>query len=160
MRAEVDERLKRLLSVKGKRTVDSFHRDLGLMMIDKCGMSRSEEGLKELLEKIPALREEFWKNVTVTGAAEGMNHALERAGRVADFLEFGELMARDALERRESCGGHFREESQTDEGEALRDDENFSHVAVWAYRGADQTPERLIEPLTFEVVHPDQRCYK
>ena len=104
--------------------------------------------------------DEFWKDVNVTGGAEGMNHALERAGRVADFLEFGELLARDALERRESCGGHFREEYQTEEGEALRDDENFSHVAVWAYRGLDTPPERFTEPLKFEVAHPDQRSYK
>ena len=160
VRTEVDERIKRLLSVKGKRTADSFHRDLGTMMRDKCGMSREAAGLKELIADIPKLREEFWKDVTVTGGSEGMNHALERANRVADFLEFGELLARDALERCESCGGHFREEYQTEEGEALRDDENFSHVAVWAYRGPDQAPERFKEPLAFEVVHPDQRNYK
>jgi succinate dehydrogenase / fumarate reductase flavoprotein subunit len=160
VRNEVDERLKRLLAAKGKRTVDSLHRELGLMMWDKCGMSRNEQGLTELLQKIHALREEFWKNVIVTGGTENMNQALERAGRVADFMEFAELMALDALERRESCGGHFREEYKTPEGEARRDDENFTHVAAWAYRGEGQRAERFVEPLTFEAVHLDQRSYK
>jgi succinate dehydrogenase / fumarate reductase flavoprotein subunit len=160
VRHDVDERLKKLLAVKGKRTSDSFHRELGLQMWNDCGMSRNAKGLTELLQKIPALREEFWKNVVVTGGAEGMNQAMERAGRVADFLEFAELMALDALVRRESCGGHFREEFQTPEGEALRDDKNFAHVAAWEYRGEGQQPERFTEPIEFESMHLDQRNYK
>ncbi|HXX93802.1 MAG TPA: fumarate reductase/succinate dehydrogenase flavoprotein subunit, partial [Planctomycetota bacterium] len=117
-------------------------------------------GLKEALQKIPALREEFWKNVAVVGANEEFNTALEKAGRVADFLEFGELMCLDALEREESCGGHFREEFQTPDGEALRNDDKFAHVAAWEYAGADRKPIRNVEPLTFDYVHPAQRSYK
>ncbi len=133
--AEAVGKLEELLSIKGKRTVTSFHRELGLLMWDKCGMARNEAGLKEALEKIPALREEFWRNVNVPGSGDNLNQSLELAGRVADFLEFGELMCRDALARTESCGGHFREESQTEDGEALRDDANFAYVAAWEYKG-------------------------
>ena len=123
-------------------------------------MARSEQGLLAALQKIPALREEYWQNLTVLGSGEELNQSLEKAGRVADFLELGELMCRDALERRESCGGHFREEYQTPEGEALRDDANFAHVAAWEYKGDDAPPVRHQEPLTFEYVHLTQRSYK
>jgi succinate dehydrogenase / fumarate reductase flavoprotein subunit len=157
---EVTERTKKLLSVGGKRTVDSFHRELGKICWDKCGMGRNANGLREALQKIPALREEFWRNVNVVGTNEEYNTALEKAGRVADFLEFAELMCLDALEREESCGGHFREEHQTPEGEAKRDDEKFAHVAAWEYKGEGQKPVRNVEPLTFEYVHPAQRSYK
>lgn len=153
-------RIQKMLDVKGKRTVDSIHRELGLLMWNKCGMSRDEAGLKELLDQIPALRDEFWNNVTVTGSAGSFNQVLERAGRVADFLEFAELLVLDALERRESCGGHFREESQTEDGEALRDDENFCHVAAWEYTGDGNRPTRHQEPLVFDNVHLTQRSYK
>ncbi|NLC57589.1 MAG: fumarate reductase/succinate dehydrogenase flavoprotein subunit [Armatimonadetes bacterium] len=157
---EVSERLSRLLAIKGKRTVDSFHRELGVMLWNQCGMARNEAGLKELLQRIPALREEFWENVTVPGSPGTLNQTLERAGRVADFLEFAELLVLDALERRESCGGHFREESQTEEGEALRDDEHFCHVAAWEFRGVGETPVLHKEPLTFTNVSLAQRSYK
>jgi succinate dehydrogenase / fumarate reductase flavoprotein subunit len=157
---EAGARLKRLLAVRGKRTVDSFHRELGTLMWDRCGMSRNEKGLRELLEKIPALREEFWRNAAVPGEAGGMNQALERAGRVADFLEFAELVARDALERRESCGGHFREEYQTEDGEAKRDDQEFGYAAVWEHRGDGEPPVMHKEPLAFEALMLDQRSYK
>jgi succinate dehydrogenase / fumarate reductase flavoprotein subunit len=156
----VEERVKKLLGVKGKRTVDSFHRELGKTVWDYCGMSRSAKGLRTALEKIPALREEFWKNVNVLGQNEEFNTSLEKAGRVADFLEFAELMCLDALERDESCGGHFREEHQTPDGEAVRDDARFAHVAAWEYQGPDRKPVRHAEPLTFEYVHPAQRSYK
>ncbi|HYF00950.1 MAG TPA: fumarate reductase/succinate dehydrogenase flavoprotein subunit [Planctomycetota bacterium] len=154
------DRVNRLLSIRGKRTVDDFHRELGRIVWDKCGMARNAKGLREALQRIPALREEFWQNVAVVGQNEEFNTSLEKAGRVADFLEFGELMVRDALEREESCGGHFREEYQTPEGEAKRDDEKFCHVAAWEYKGDDQPPTRHVEPLTFEYVHPAQRSYK
>jgi succinate dehydrogenase / fumarate reductase flavoprotein subunit len=157
---EVHERVKTLLTIRGKRTVDSFHRELGKICWDKCGMARTRKGLEEALQRIPALRDEFWKNVAVVGQNEEFNTALEKAGRVADFLEFGELMCLDALEREESCGGHFREEFQTPEGEAKRDDEKFSHVAAWEYAGPGKKPIRNVEPLTFEYVHPAQRSYK
>ena len=153
-------RIDQMLSVKGKRTVDSIHKELGLMVWEKCGMSRTEAGLKELLEQIPALREEFWRDVTVTGSAGTFNQVLERAGRVADFLEFAETMVLDALERRESCGGHFREESQTEDGEALRDDDNFCHVSAWEWKGENTAPVMHKEALDFEFVHPSQRSYK
>jgi succinate dehydrogenase / fumarate reductase flavoprotein subunit len=153
-------RIEKMLSVKGKRTVDSFHKELGLMVWEKCGMSRDETGLKELLEQIPSLREEFWRDVTVTGSAGSFNQVLERAGRVADFLEFAETMVLDALERRESCGGHFREESQTEDGEALRDDDNYSHVSAWEWKGENEMPVMHKEALNFEFVHPSQRSYK
>jgi len=156
----VSERTARLLAIDGKRTVDSFHRELGKVMWDYCGMARNEKGLTYALEKIPEIRAEFWRNVDVPGSAAELNQALEKAGRVADFLELGELICRDALERRESCGAHFREEFQTPDGEALRDDQHFAHVAVWQYRGDKETPERLQEPLEFDNVHLSQRSYK
>jgi succinate dehydrogenase / fumarate reductase flavoprotein subunit len=158
--AAVDARVKKLLAVNGTRSVDSFHRELGRIMWEYCGMARTAEGLKTALEKIPALREEYWKNVRVLGDGASFNQSLEKAGRVADFLELGELTCRDALERAESCGGHFRVEYQTPEGEARRDDEHFSHVAAWEYTGDGQAPKRYQEPLTFEYVHPSQRSYK
>ncbi len=150
---------KRLLSIQGKRTVDDFHKTLGKIMWSRCGMARNEQGLKEALREIPALREEFWRDVKVLGSNESLNQSLEKAGRVADFLEFGELMCRDALLRRESCGGHFREEWQ-DDGEARRDDENFCHAAVWKYQGEGREPARHEEPLQFENVHLAVRSYK
>ena len=151
---------RRLLDVKGKRTVDSFHRELGRLMWDRCGMARSASGLREALGRIPALREEFWANVNVPGSDAELNQALEKAGRVADFLELAELMCRDALHREESCGGHFREEFQTEDGEALRDDEHFAYVAAWEFAGRDADPRLHQEPLTFEYVHLAQRSYK
>jgi len=157
---EVVAKVDRLLSVNGKQTVDDIHKRLGRIMWDKCGMGRSETGLKQALEEIPELREEFWRDVNVPGSAASLNQSLEKAGRVADFLEHGELMVRDALERPESCGGHFREESQTEEGEARRDDENFTHVAVWEFKGDGQDPVRHREELTFEHCIPSQRSYK
>jgi succinate dehydrogenase / fumarate reductase flavoprotein subunit len=156
----VAARLTRFLSVKGKRTVDSFHRELGKIMWEDCGMGRTREGLKTALQKIPVLREEFWKNLTVVGGKDEINQSLEKAGRIADFLELGELICLDALEREESCGGHFREEYQTPEGEALRNDEKFCHVAAWEYAGEGKTPIRNVEPLAFENVHLTQRSYK
>jgi len=151
---------RRLLSIRGRRTVDSIHRELGKLMWEHCGMERRQAGLEHAIGRIAELREEFWKNVNVVGPGEGINQSLEKAGRLADFLELGELMCRDALERRESCGGHFRAEWQTAEGEALRDDENFAHVAAWLYQGEGRAPARLTEPLSFEYVHPAQRSYK
>jgi len=156
----VRDRLTRLLGVKGKRTVTSFHRALGRIMWEHCGMARNKAGLGEGLAKIPPLREEFWQNVTVPGSGQEINQSLEMAGRVADFLELGELIIRDALERDESCGCHFREEHQTPEGEALRDDERFAHVAVWEHAGEGKPPIRHLEPLTFENVHLATRSYK
>jgi len=158
--ASVAERGKKLLAVKGKRTVDSFHRELGQIMWEHCGMGRNEAGLKAALDKIPALRERFWHDVTVPGSDADLNQSLEKAGRVADFLELGELMCRDALERRESCGGHFREEYQEEDGEARRDDDSFCHVAAWEYAGDDKAPIRHQEPLAFENVHLTKRSYK
>jgi succinate dehydrogenase / fumarate reductase flavoprotein subunit len=158
--SEADGRVKKFLGIKGKRTVDSFHRELGKICWDYCGMARNAGGLKTAIEKIQGLREEFWKNVAVVGANEEINGALEKAGRVADFLEFGELMCLDALERDESCGGHFREEHTTPDGEAKRDDDKFAHVAGWEYKGEGQKPVRNVEPLTFDYVHPTQRSYK
>ncbi len=150
----------RLLAIKGRRTVDSFHRELGKILWEYCGMGRTKEGLEEALRKIPALREEYWSNVNVVGVNEDLNQCLEKAGRVADYMELAELMCMDALERNESCGGHFREEFQTAEGEALRDDENFCHVAVWEYQGQEKPPALSKEPLKFEYVIPAQRSYK
>ena len=158
--AAVATRVKKLIAVKGHRTVDSFHRELGKIMWDHCGMGRTREGLKTALQKIPVLREEFWKNLTVVGGNDEINQTLEKAGRIADFLELGELICLDALEREESCGGHFREEYQTPEGEALRNDEKFCHVAAWEYAGDGKTPIRNVEPLAFENVHLTQRSYK
>lgn len=157
---EAAQKIKKLLSINGKRTPTSFHRELGKLMWDKVGMSRNEAGLKEALERIPQIREEFWNNVNVTGESEDMNIALEKALRVADFLEFAELMAWDALERDESCGAHFREEHQYPDGEAKRDDENFCHVAAWEYTGDGNKPIRHIEPLVFENVPLTVRSYK
>ncbi|MCB0336855.1 MAG: succinate dehydrogenase (quinone) flavoprotein subunit, partial [Bdellovibrionales bacterium] len=157
--AEVVERNNKLLNVKGKRSSDSIHKELGRLLWDECGMSRNKRGLESAIGKIPELREEFWKNVSVTGAAGSLNPSLEKAGRVADFLEFGELMCIDALTREESCGGHFREEHQTDDGEAKRDDANFSHVSAWECQASGKYVEHR-EPLAFEYVHPSQRSYK
>jgi succinate dehydrogenase / fumarate reductase, flavoprotein subunit len=156
---DVNGRVKQFLSIKGKRTVDSFHRQLGLMMWEQCGMARTEKGLSELLQQIPALREEFWQNVNVPGSAENLNTALEKAGRVADFLEFAEVMARDALERDESCGGHFRSEHE-DEGEAKRNDEKFMNAAVWEWKGEGQKAVKHVEPLVYETFKPSIRSYK
>jgi len=157
---DVEQRTKKLLSVEGSRTVDSFHRELGKTMWDHCGMSRNREGLADARDRIRGLRSEFWENVRVPGEGEGLNQALEHAGRVADFLEFAELMVQDALHREESCGGHFREESQTDEGEAKRDDEKFSYVAAWEHQGVGGDATLHREPLTFEYCKPTQRSYK
>ena len=157
--AAVVARNRRLLDIKGQRTVDSFHKELGKIVWEECGMARTEAGLTRALKQIPALREEFHKNLNVLGSSDEMNQSLEKAGRVADFLELGELMCRDALERRESCGGHFREEFQ-DEGEARRDDANFAHVAAWEYQGDDKAPKRNVEPLSFEYVHLQTRSYQ
>ena len=156
----VKARIDRLLSIKGKRTVDSFHKALGKIMWEHCGMARNKAGLTQALQEIPALREEFWKGVNVLGGSGELNQSLEKAGRVADFLELGELMCRDALEREESCGGHFREEFQSPEGEAQRDDANFQHVAAWEWVGENQAQKRNVEPLTFDYVKPSQRSYK
>jgi len=156
VRAQIDK----LLSIKGKRTPTSFHRELGQIMWDKCGMARSKAGLEAAIKKIPELRAEFWDNLNVPGENGSLNQSLEQAGRVADFLEFGELMCRDALQREESCGGHFREEHQTPEGEAKRDDENFSFVGAWEYKGENQTPELHKENLVYEEVKMTQRSYK
>ena len=161
-KAETDVRafISRLLSVKGKRTATSLHRELGKLLWEKCGMARNEAGLKDALKRIPELRAEFWKTVNVTGENMEFNQALEYAGRVADFMEFAELLCFDALHRRESCGGHFREEFQTPEGEAQRDDENFSYVAAWQYQGLDKPPILNKEPLVYEEVHMSTRSYK
>jgi succinate dehydrogenase / fumarate reductase flavoprotein subunit len=150
----------RLLAIKGRRTVDTFHRELGKIMWEYCGMARNARGLESALKKIPELRQEFWEDVRVPGENEEVNQSLEKAGRVADFLELAELMCLDALERDESCGGHFREEHQTEDGEAVRDDERFCHVAAWQYQGPDQRPIRHIEPLEFKYVIPTVRSYK
>jgi succinate dehydrogenase / fumarate reductase flavoprotein subunit len=153
-------RIGKLLSAKGKRTPSDFHRQLGQLMWDNCGMGRNEERLKTALAKLPEIRDEFWKNVIVSDTNDTFNQTLEKAMRAADFLEFGELLLRDALGRRESCGGHFREEMQTEEGEAKRDDENFSHVAAWEYTGEGKEPALHKEPLQFEYLHQAQRSYK
>ena len=157
---ESKDKYDRLLSINGTKTVDDFHKELGKVMWDNVGMARNEQGLKKAIAQIQSIRADFWKNVKVTGANVDVNTELEKAGRVADFLELGELMALDALERRESCGGHFREESQTEEGEAKRDDENFCHVAAWEFQGDGATPLRHIEELKFETVKLTQRSYK
>ena len=158
--AEVRERIERFLSIKGRRPVDAFHRELGLLMWDNCGMARTEKSLTRALNRLPSLREEFWKGANVPGENESFNTSLERAGRVADFLEFGELMCLDALRRKESCGGHFREEYQTPDGEALRDDEHFAHVAAWEYQGEGKEPIRNVEPLIYENIKLATRSYK
>jgi len=156
----VRERIDQLLSCKGKRTADSFHRALGRIIWGNCGMSRDRAGLEQALQEIPALREEFWNDLLVPGESSQLNQTLEQAGRVADFLEFGEVMVRDALTREESCGGHFRSEHQTEEGEARRNDKDFSHVAVWEFTGVGEVPKRHREPLEFKYVPPSQRSYK
>jgi succinate dehydrogenase / fumarate reductase flavoprotein subunit len=157
---DADAQIKRLLNVKGKRTVDDFHRELGKILWDYCGMSRNEQGLKKALQKTPIIRQEFAEDVNVPGSGRDLNQSLEKAGRVADFLEFAEVMVYDALARKESCGGHFREESQTEEGEAKRDDENFTYVAAWEFKGVGQEPVPHKEPLLFESVQLTQRSYK
>jgi len=157
---QVEDRTRRLLDVNGSRTVDDFHRELGRIVWEHIGMSRSKEGLEEALKLIPALREEFWRDVRVPGSAKTLNQSLEKAGRVADFMEFAEVMAHDALDRDESCGAHYRVEHTTDEGEAKRDDENYSYAAVWEYDGVGQKPALHKEPLVFEHVQPSQRSYK
>jgi succinate dehydrogenase flavoprotein subunit len=161
-KAENDVRawIERLLTVNGTRSLDSFHRELGVLLWDKCGMSRHEKGLREALRKIPELRQQFWRDVRVLGTDEDFNQSLERAGRVADFLEFAELMCTDALERDESAGAHFREEHQTPDGEALRDDEHHAAVFAWEFQGNGQPPKLHREPLRFETVHLTQRSYK
>ncbi len=159
-KAEVIERVKKLLSIKGKRTVDSLHRELGKIIWDFCGMARNEKGLTEAIAKVRALKTEFWTNVNVLGSGDELNQSLEKAGRVADFIELGELMCIDALDRKESCGGHFREEYQTPDGEAQRDDENYAYAAAWGFAGEGKDPVLHKEKLTFEYVHPSQRSYK
>ncbi len=158
--ANAESITKRLLNAKGKKTVTQFHRELGKTIWDYCGMSRDEAGLKKAIGKVQEIKEEFWKNVTVPGSGEDLNQQLENAGRVADFIELGELMCIDALDRQESCGGHFRDEYQTSEGEALRDDENYAYVAAWEYKGEGVAPALNKEPLSFEYVKPSQRSYK
>ncbi|HDS01331.1 MAG TPA: fumarate reductase/succinate dehydrogenase flavoprotein subunit [candidate division Zixibacteria bacterium] len=157
---DVKQRVHKLLSIDGNRTVDDFHRHLGRLMWEECGMARNEEGLKKALEEIPKMRQEFWENVKVVGENEELNQCLERAGRVADYLEFAEVMCIDALDRDESCGAHFREEHQTEEGEAVRDDENFAYVSAWEFTEIDKKPILHKEPLEFEEVKPATRSYK
>ena len=157
---QTQERVQRLLGVRGTRTVDAFHRDLGTLMWEACGMSRSADGLTRALAEIPRIRDAFWKDVTVLGGGEELNQALEKAGRVADFLEFAELVCRDALHREESCGGHFRVEHQTADGEAKRDDARFCHVAAWQFAGDGPPPVLHRESLAFETVPLSERSYK
>jgi succinate dehydrogenase / fumarate reductase flavoprotein subunit len=156
----VKDKISRLLAVDGDKTVDHFHRELGTIVWEHIGMARSEEGLKEALQMIPELRERYWKEVKVPGSAETLNQSLEMAGRVADFLEFAEVMAYDALDRDESCGAHYRVEHTTDEGEAKRNDEDYSYVAVWEFNGVGEKPTLHKEQLEFEYVTPSQRSYK
>ena len=158
--AEVQSKLEKLMGIQGRHSVDHFHKRLGRIMWNECGMARNRQGLEMALQEIPKLREEFWNDVKVVGGPSELNMELEKAGRVADFLEFGELMCRDALVREESCGGHFREEHQTEEGEAKRDDENFTHVSAWQYKGDGSEPEEHRESLTFENVPLQTRSYK
>ena len=157
---ETTEKSSKLLGIQGKRSVDDFHKELGKVMWDKCGMARDEAGLQEAMKKIPEIRAEFWENVKVTGKGESLNQELEKAGRVADFLEFAELMVTDAHDRKESCGGHFRTEYQTEEGEAMRDDENFCHVSAWEFTGVGNKPNFHKEELKFDNVHLATRSYK
>ncbi len=157
---EVGERVSKLLAAKGARTVDYFHRELGRLMWDKCGMSRNAAGLQEALRRVPELRERFWREVRITGTGSELNQELEKAGRAADFLEFGELMCQDALQREESCGGHFREEHQMPDGEAKRDDDRFAYAAAWEYAGPGNAPRLHREPLVFQSVHLAQRSYQ
>jgi succinate dehydrogenase / fumarate reductase, flavoprotein subunit len=155
---EVKARIETLMNIKGTESVESFHKRLGKIMWDKCGMARNEEGLKQAIVEIRALKAEFWKNVRVPGDINEFNPELDKAGRVADFIELGELMCMDALNRRESCGGHFREEMQTEEGEAKRDDDKYSYVAAWEYKGGEFEMHK--EDLEFKIVKPSQRSYK
>ncbi|MDE7123834.1 MAG: fumarate reductase/succinate dehydrogenase flavoprotein subunit, partial [Alistipes sp.] len=157
---EVKDRIAKLLSINGKQSVDDIHKKLGHIMWENVGMARTKESLEKAIAEIQALRKEFWKDVKVVGEANAFNVELEKALRVADFLELGELMARDALNREESCGGHFRSEHQTEEGEALRHDDQFAYAAVWEYKGADQAPEMTQEALDYEFTHRAQRNYK
>jgi len=157
---EVRDRVEKLLSVKGRVPADEFHRLLGLIMWDQCGMARSKESLEKAISEIRALRERFWKEIAIPGTGTELNQSLERAGRVADFLEFGELLCLDALTREESCGGHFRVEHQTPEGEALRHDDKFAEVFAWMFQGEGNTPELVREPLHYEAVHLATRSYK
>jgi len=154
------ERINKLIDIKGNTTVDTFHKRLGKILWDKVGMARNKTGLGKAIEEIGQLREEFWNNAKIPGEAEELNMELEKANRVADFMELGELMARDALHREESCGGHFREEYQSEEGEALRDDKNFAYVAAWKYKGENVEPELIKEPLVYENIEMKQRNYK
>jgi succinate dehydrogenase / fumarate reductase flavoprotein subunit len=154
------DQCRRFLAIKGTRSVDTFHRELGKIVWDHVGMERSREGLEKALGEIPALKEEFWKDLKVLGSDQGINHALEQAGRVADFFELAELIARDALVREESCGGHFRVEHQTEDGEAQRDDDNFSHATAWEWAGEGRPQREHREHLIFENVKPSQRSYK
>ena len=156
----VSDQIGRLFAIQGKQTPDYFHRELGKVMWEYSGMGRNEAGLKKALELIPQIREEFWNNLRLPGTGEEVNQSLEMAGRVADFLELGELLCLDALNRRESCGAHFREEWQTGEGEAMRDDESFCHVAAWEYQGEGSAPVRHTEQLAFESLHLATRNYK
>jgi succinate dehydrogenase / fumarate reductase flavoprotein subunit len=156
---EVRDRLRRLVGANGDRTADSFHREIGELMWEFCGMARTEEGLRKALERIPQIREEFWRRITVPGTEAEFNQSLERANRVVDYLELAELMCLDALHRAESCGGHFREESQTPDGEAARDDEAFAYAAAWEFTGTGAAPVLHREDLVFEHVHPTQRSY-
>jgi succinate dehydrogenase / fumarate reductase flavoprotein subunit len=158
--ASVQERIDTLLTVRGSKTPRELHRELGQLLWNEVGMARNEAGLVRTLERIPQLRDEFWQNVSVPGPKNNLNKNLEYAGRVADYLEFAEVLTLDALDRKESCGGHFREESQTPDGEALRDDDRFSHVAAWEFHGVGRKPTLHEEPLVFEYVKPSQRSYK
>jgi len=157
---ESQDRLNKLLSIKGQRSVDNIHKELGLIMWDFVGMARNKEGLQNAIEKIRAVKKEFWSNVRIPGSTDGMNIELEKANRLADFIEIGELMALDALNREESCGGHFREEHQTEEGEALRHDDQYAYVSCWEYKGEDQEPEMHKEELKYEEIQLVQRNYK
>ena len=158
--ATAQARIDTVLAVKGSRTIRDFHRNVGQICWDHVGMARTEDGLKGAITQIQALRTEFWQNVIVPGEKNNMNPALDYAGRVADYMEFAELLALDALERRESCGGHFREEFQTPDGEALRKDDEFSYAAAWEFKGVDRTSVLHKEALVFDEVHPSQRSYK
>ncbi|MGY3678200.1 succinate dehydrogenase/fumarate reductase flavoprotein subunit [Streptomyces sp. TE33382] len=157
--AETEDRINLLLAVDGDRTPDSFHREIGELMWEFCGMARTEEGLRKALERIPQIREEFWRRIKVPGTGEQFNQSLEKANRIVDYLELAELMCLDALHRAESCGGHFREESQTPDGEAARRDEEFSYAAAWEFSGTGEAPVLHKEDLVFEYVHPTQRSY-
>ena len=156
---KVYDRINQLMNIKGSQPVESFHKRLGRIIWNKCGMARNAQGLQEAIKEVRQLKEEFWKDVTIPGGINEMNPELDKAQRVADFIELGELMCKDALYRKESCGGHFREESQTEEGEAKRDDENFSFVSAWEYKGESEWQLNK-EPLNFEIVKPTQRSYK